>query len=268
MVVYNYYRNISQYNIKYPLDYIQLKHYSLFEQRGEIYGLSDDEYYSDGDIYYDLISIDKMNCQEFIKSFTGQVYEMNTDVNEYRIEKLFSFESFDSPESGIMFEKRFLGRPSHKTLDGHSFNGGNCIWYNDGHFKLVFDIPSVIGNNVPQLFLYGRLAFTPLNWKDNFIISTIIHQNFYFHDISEDLRSSIKITEFDRDMLYTFDRYDNHLVVTFPKNRVIQELIDMAKKKITLDSCCKFTKRLIEEDITIEALEKENAYSPWGNHMY
>ena len=231
--------------------------------------------------FYYLISSDNLvelslsipECVEFLKSqdmMSHGCYETKQRMNHFRIEHMLTFDSdvseADSDVSQVLFKHRIPGLPGHSSITGHKWNPGLLTFFQNGCFRIDYDEPSILfKEEEPVLSRTGKLAFNPSNWKEDAVISTIIYQKWYLN-VAGGFNNLLRIDSIDPDLLWSIDSEYGYLKVSFPKNRVIDELSDLAKKKLTLDECCKFTQILINEDTSIDDLEKKYTYLSFNNH--
>ena len=245
--------------------------YKIYSDHGEIYVLDEDD--ENTDSFYYLISSDNLvelsysilECVEFIKCHGSEIYEIKQRMNDFRIKHMLTFDS-DVSEAEVLFIHRIPGLPGHSTVTGYKWNSGLLTFFQNGCFRIDYDEPSILfKDEEPVSSRTGKLSFNPSNWKADPIISTIIYQKWYL-DVAGGFNNLLRVNSIDRDMLWSIDSEYYFLKVSFPKNRVISELIDLAKKKLTLDECCKFTQILINEDTSIDDLEKKYTYLSFDNH--
>jgi hypothetical protein len=248
--------------------------YTIYSHCDQIYVL--DERTKDIDSFYYLISSDNLvelsysipECVNFIKCHGSEIYEINERMNDFRIKHMLTFDS-DTSEGEVLFIHRIPGLPNHTSATGYKWNSGLLTFFQNGCFRIDYDEPSILfTDEEPVLSRTGKLAFNSSNWKADPIISTIIYQKWYLN-VAGGHYDLLRINSIDRDLLWSIDSEYNSLKVSFPKNRVITELSDLAKKKLTLDECCKFTQILIKEDISIDDLEKKYTnLSPDNHELY
>ena len=252
------------------LDYYDYS-YKIYSDHGEMYVLDKDD--ENPNSFYYLISSDNLvelsnsipECVEFIKCHGSEIYETKQRMNHFRIDHILTFDS-NTCEAKVLFTHRIPGLPGHSSITGHKWNPGLLTFFQNGCFRIDYDEPSILfKDEEPVLSRTGKLAFNPSNWKEDAVISTIIYQKWYLN-VAGGFNNLLRIDSIDPDLSWSIDSEYGYLKVSFPKNRVIGELIDLAKEKLTLDKCCKFTQILINEDITIDDLEKKYTYSSFDNH--
>ena len=248
--------------------------YKFYEYNHQIYVSSDNDE-TETEKYY-LISPDNLvdqsnsipECVEFIKSYGNEIYKIQRQMNDFRIKHLLSIDAVeDQEQKNVLFTKQTSGQPRH-TSNGNMWSTGVLTFYDNMSFRIDYNTPSILSHTDknPVLFHTGKLAFTPSNWKDNAIISTIIYQKWHLN-VAKDSREIIRINSFHPDMDWSIDSDYYFVKVSFPYKRVIEEQVKLIKGKITLDECSKFTQMICDKskDISIQDLEKECDYSPHGN---
>ncbi len=246
-----------------------LEYTVLSNSRGDTYASDTKKGYypiSSSDILTEIDSIPE--CVQFIKKYRGdEMYELNQRMNNFRIKHLMTFdpemiemiEMIETDE--VLFTCRIPGDPRH-TFNGNHWSPGLLTFFRRGeYFRIDYDRPSILwldSTEKPVSSRFGKLSFKPSDWKENPIVSTIIYRKWHL--------GNIRINSIHPDMQWSIDSEYRFLKVSFPKDKVITELIDLAKHKCTLDECCTFTQRLIKEEVTIEDLEAEYSFSQTNNY--
>jgi len=206
-------------------------------------------------------------CVKFIENYRGELYELNQRMNNFRIKHLMTFgpEMIETDE--VLFTCRIPGQPNH-TFNGNHFPSGVLTFFDDGYFRIDYDSPSILlldPTEKPVSSRFGKLAFKPSDWKEDPTISTIIYQKWHLN--IEENTQPLRIDSIHPEMVWSIDSEYYFLRVSFPKDKVITELINLAKNKCTLDECCTFTQRLVKEEVTIEDLEQEYSFSHRNNYQ-
>ena len=243
--------------------------YTIYVYSNQMYVKYDDE---KNDIYYlmssdDLVEVSSSipECDAFIKSCGSDIYNRKKHcMDNFRIKHLLSFSDVECG-SKILFTQKIPGQPGYTTKKGHKWHSGTITVYENYSFRVDYDGPSVLSvtDENPVLFHIGKLAFTPSNWKANTNISTIIYYNWHLNINMDRFSEKFRIHSIHRDLECTtrIATGELYLTVTFPKTRIINELLQLINGKITLEQCCEFTQILKTTKISVEALEKQYEYS-------
>ena len=250
--------------------------YIIYSDTKHICVINEDNVNEQGSLYYSILFDDLVElshsipeCMKFIESQNNEIYKIKQIQNNIRIKHLLSFELDEGKcEGKMLFKQRIPGLQYHTSENGFEWHGGYITVY-ENYFQIDYDKPSILFyddvNTVSSRI--GKWAFTPSNWKDDTIKSTLIYQNWYLN-ITETYSHSenVRINCIHPDLLWSFESEYHYLKVSFPKDRIFEELLKYIYKEITREECCEFTQIILDKKSTIEQLEKDYNYDIFANH--